>query len=441
MTIVSWSGHTFQLDGVRTVKLTGASTRQFAIPPLADVNVDGELVTRNSPFFDCVPNLNRRFSHNPWGIPDALNPASLVLYRREDGRKCPLQSGLDYRLDNPNFGGIKFLRPEQFAGDVYMDYQVHYQRVDVLAANADGEIRLFCGKESLVCARIPVLPPEWNGICRIYSHRRNQLDPEDLFPITDRRHARILNYEMVSDMEDRMPDDWFGPDQPRHPDADQIYTRQVDYCAAVKYSAEQADGLRRRLREQADFTLVYFGDSVTMGGDVEKDLRFPRRLNDWLKGQYPHVRFNCPNAALGGTNSDYGRERFAADVLKYRPDAVTIMFPLNDNGMPDDQWLTNHRYFVEELRKINAIPIFMTSNAMTRSWSKGFDHTIDRLRRFCAAENIILVDVYRLWEKMRDYGVPYEIFLANGINHPDYVATGLFFEALSRLMQSKDATV
>jgi len=435
----SWSGHTFWLVGPRTVELSGKSALRFVIPPLAEIQVKGEFVTRNSPFFDCVPNLNRRFSYNPWGIPDAMPPESLKLYRMVNGRRSALRADRDYRLDNPSFGGIKFLKPEKFAADdVFMDYQVRYQRVDCLAADDAGTVRLFCGKESLVCARIPLLPAGWNAICRIYSHRCAELGEDDLLPVSERRYGRLLNYEMKQDAEARMPDDWFGAAQPEHPDAIQLYTRQLDYRAAAAYAPAAAEALRRRLREQKQFTLVYFGDSVTMGGDVPNDLRFPRRLNGWLQKQYPQIRFNCPNSSIGGTNSTCGRERFAADVLAYHPDAVTVMFPLNDHWMADADWLTNHRYFVDGLRKINAIPIFMTSNAMTRSWSKNFDHTIDRIRTFCADEKIILIDVYRLWTLMKDYGIPYETLLANGINHPDSVATGMFFEALKRLFGGND---
>ena len=47
---------------------------------------------------------------------------------------------------------------------------------------------------------------------------------------------------------------------------------------------------------------------------------------------YPNTKFEFINAAIGGTNSNFGRERFEQDVLKYKPDAVTIMFVLNDNS-------------------------------------------------------------------------------------------------------------
>ncbi|MFA5130791.1 MAG: SGNH/GDSL hydrolase family protein, partial [Patescibacteria group bacterium] len=187
---------------------------------------------------------------------------------------------------------------------------------------------------------------------------------------------------------------------------------------------------------QQEFTMIYFGDSVTAGGDVPMERRFTIRFTNWLKQQYPAVKFNCNNAAIGGTNSDFGYERFENDVLKYRPDAVTIMFPLNDNALSDENFLRNHRRFVSELRKIGATPVFMTSNAMTRVWMGGFNHTIDRIRKFCTEENIILLDVYRLWETMKNYGIPYETLLANGINHPDQYSTSLFYEALTRLFKA-----
>jgi len=429
----SWSGHIFELIPPRTIKVSGPGSAEFSLPRLAQITVTRELVTANSPFFDCVPNLNRRASHNSWGIPNSMPPESLRLYRLDGDRELTLERDVDYRLDNPTFGGIKFIPSGTITEQTYMDYNIKNQRIDVIAVNAAGEIRLFCGKEALAEARIPLLAPEWHGICRIMLNHDDNLTGADLYPLADRNHSRLINYEKVSMLESRMPDDWFGASAEKDPDADQEFSGRLDYRPAAAYSPAMKDTLISRLAAAKDFTLVYFGDSVTMGGDVEKDRRWTKRLNDWLRVQYPNVKFSCPNSAIGGTNSSYGRERFVTDVLQYRPDAVTVMFPLNDNGMDDATCLANHRYFVSELRKINAIPIFMTSNLMTASWMHGFDHTTDRLRQFCAEEQIILIDVCRLWENLRVCGIPYEALLANGINHPNYLAAGMFFEALRRL--------
>lgn len=427
----SWSGHSFTPDANRTIMIDGPSRQSLPIPPLTEILVRDELLAPSpAPAYDAVTAFNRRASHHTWGIPASLQPETLQI-RKAD--REPLQRGTDYELASPDFGGLKFLRPEKFAGPVYLSYQLKYQRVDVIAVNADGQIKLFCGRESLALPRWPLLPPGWDGICRVHSFFSNAMSADHLYPIADRRHSRLINYELLHDMAARMPADSFTA-PPRHPDADHLYTRHLDYSRSAAYSREQALALQQRIRAQGKFTLVYFGDSVTQGGDVDKEYRFPFLLNQWLRQQYPEVEFTCINSAIGGTSSSFGRERFTRDVLDHQPDAVTVMFVLNDFRTDDQTILGNHRFFVEELRKRHAIPLFITPNYNTGVWMEGLDHGVDRIRKFCEEEKIICVDVYRLWQDLRDYGIPYETMLANGINHPDNMAAAMFSESLKLLL-------
>ena len=188
---------------------------------------------------------------------------------------------------------------------------------------------------------------------------------------------------------------------------------------------------RDKMNSKEELSIVYFGDSVTAGGDVEpSELMYTNRLSDYLVRRYPSKNFHFHNSAIGGTNSSYGRRRFEKDVLKHQPDIVAIMFELNDSGLVDKDVLDNHLHFITELRKIEAVTVFLTSNLMTKTWLGRLDNANRLIVDFCRKHKVPLVDTYSMWQALGDYSIPYEAVLANGINHPDAVSHGLFFEGL-----------
>ena len=435
---ITWSGHYLTLSGPRQITVSGTSHKTINVPPLKEFHIVGEvLAPPEKGRYEIEPDEHKRQSYHRWALPGAMDNATLrIYYRRADGTEATLQNGVDYEIVDPGFTGIKILNREVFDREpCLMDYRVRHQRVDVLAVNPAGELKMFYGHESIALPHWPLLPDGWEGIARIHSRYVQDLTDAALYPIADRRHARLINYEKDSDLAAQMPEDIIVSQGLTNPLNDLIYTRNLDYSLAVKYTAAQADKLRRRIAGQKKFTLVYFGDSVTQGGDVDKDRRWTFLIDQWLRQEYPGTEFTVINSAIGGTNSFFGRERFEKDVLRYRPDAVTIMFVLNDFCSDDDPILDNHRYFIRELDKIGALPIFITPNMNTETWMPGLDHATERIVNLAGEENRICVDVYALWKKLRDYGIPYETMLANGINHPDNIAAELFVEGLKKLMQ------
>lgn len=434
----SWTGQTIELVGNRRlmIRFPGHEHVHIHIPELAEINVVGELiVTGVCPQCDAVPNLNRRASFHPWGIPEAIVPGSLKMYYLDaDGQRRELVEGCDYVLTWPELSHIKFLNQAVFEQQkCYLDYKLKYQRVDVIAVNSDSDVKLFCGRESLTTPRWPMLPDGWDGIARVYSRFNDELDERSIYAIANYSHARLINFEPRTDQAARMPSERIVELGKEHPEAAQIFTRKLDYDRYFDFTEASTSALRGRIERQDKFKIVFFGDSITQGGDVDPDCRFTKLTADYLREVYPHTEFEFVNAAIGGTNSNFGKERFEQDVRVHKPDAVTIMFVLNDNGRPDDEIMANHLYFVEELRKINAVPIFITPNLNTASWMGRLDHAVERIQQFCIREDAIYVDVYSIWKDLGNYAIPYETLLANGINHPDSIAAGIFFEGLKRL--------
>ena len=92
-----------------------------------------------------------------------------------------------------------------------------------------------------------------------------------------------------------------------------------------------------KLAQGQDVTVVFFGGSITWGGnasDIDQG-SYRARTTQWLKQQYPQSNITSINAGIGGTGSDLGAFRCKPDVLAHKPDLVFVEFAVNDGGMED----------------------------------------------------------------------------------------------------------
>jgi lysophospholipase L1-like esterase len=77
--------------------------------------------------------------------------------------------------------------------------------------------------------------------------------------------------------------------------------------------------------------IAYLGGSIT----AQEGWR-PKTLK-WFRDQFPAVKVEEINAAIGGTGSDLGVFRLKHDVLDHDPDLLFVEFAVNDGGAPPEQ--------------------------------------------------------------------------------------------------------
>ncbi len=87
----------------------------------------------------------------------------------------------------------------------------------------------------------------------------------------------------------------------------------------------------KRLTEDRELNIVYYGGSVTEGYGVIKDVESWRALSlNWFKTTFPSATINGYNSAIGGTGTQLGAIRLETDVIERKPDLVFIEFAMND---------------------------------------------------------------------------------------------------------------
>ncbi len=97
-----------------------------------------------------------------------------------------------------------------------------------------------------------------------------------------------------------------------------------------------------RAKAGEHLNVVFFGASLTWGANATDQAltSYRAQTEEMLEARYPKARFQCYDAAIGGTPSLLGVFRLERDVLARKPDLVFLDFSAND-----DNWNGNPRGF------------------------------------------------------------------------------------------------
>ncbi len=231
-------------------------------------------------------------------------------------------------------------------------------------------------------------------------------------------------------------------------DPDLIYP--VGAPAVGPFAAEAERGSRAvarslgRLRAGEGIRLLFWGDSVTAGGDASSPAKtFPARVGAGLEGRFPGSKVEVLNAGVGGSSSPGRLARFEDEVLARKPDLVVVEF-VNDMGLPVERMKETLGEAIDRLRGagaevILATPHFTLPAFMGRASWRGPDPRpgVQAIRDLAAAKGVGLADVARAWERLEAEGVPYLTLLANGINHPDDDGHAIYAGEVLRLFPAQ----
>lgn len=81
-----------------------------------------------------------------------------------------------------------------------------------------------------------------------------------------------------------------------------------------------------KLKAGEEVAIAYFGGSITAAPGYRV------KTFQWFKETFPNAKLREIHAAIGGTGSDLGAFRCAADVIAQRPDLVFVEFSINDGS-------------------------------------------------------------------------------------------------------------
>lgn len=393
-------GGCFILNG----KIINLKPRNFKIDPTKIVNVENELLK----IVDEKPNkfkggtklrsLIPSRTYHP--IPGCLCPNSLVV-KSEDGVKI-YEEGKDYFVDY-YWGAFCRIPTGSIPKDskVSVSYKYSLQRIDLLQSDIEGNLQLKKGKEEITCP----LPPE---------------SDEGYYPVANIYlpfHTREISEELIYPIGFPYPS----------PTEDELKRNSLFVKNTLK-----------KLKNGENVTVVFWGDSVTVGGDASSpENSFPNLFIRYLKEKFPKAKISMINAGIGGSNTNQRLPKFQEEVLKHFPDLVIIEF-VNDMKFSEENLIKNYYQAIDLIKEqggevIIITPHFTMPSMMNLSSIKNAKETreaVEVLRKIANEKKVGLADVSRRWEHLAEEGIPYVTLLYNGINHPDDRGHRIFFEEL-----------
>lgn len=153
-------------------------------------------------------------------------------------------------------------------------------------------------------------------------------------------------------------------------------------------------------------TIVCLGDSVTgvyyhTGGHRA----YPEMLELALKAAHPKATVKVINAGISGNTTRDGLNRLESDVLKHKPDLVTISFGLNDMvRVPIEEYRSNLEQLIDRCREQKSQVVLCTPNAVINT----DDRPITKLVEYCEVlrtvgrdKNVPVCDQYMAGEELK----------------------------------------
>lgn len=138
------------------------------------------------------------------------------------------------------------------------------------------------------------------------------------------------------------------------------YTHAANTDLFVPQRSAKLNKFVEKLEKGESVNLVFFGDSITAGGNSSGwgntapfTPRWSEIVRDALAAKYPSAKINFTNTAVGGKETVWGISEIDNSVNKYKPDLLVLAFGMNDGGKSTEQFVANTRTMVDKVLAAN----------------------------------------------------------------------------------------
>ncbi len=138
------------------------------------------------------------------------------------------------------------------------------------------------------------------------------------------------------------------------------YRHSDPWCGPVpKKKGDLLPILQKRLEEKSPLKIVMYGDSITWGANSSGPVDAKPFIPKWADMFPQEIEriYGCHvevyNTAVGGKNSNWGRENVEERVVSYHPDLVVIGFGMNDGSqrVPVEEYRENIMAMIDAIRQ------------------------------------------------------------------------------------------
>ncbi|MDQ6422141.1 GDSL-type esterase/lipase family protein [Paenibacillus sp. LHD-117] len=180
-------------------------------------------------------------------------------------------------------------------------------------------------------------------------------------------------------------------------------------------------------------TWLFAGDSITHGALHTKGYKsfaelFGERIRGELSAVYPTRASDMVlNTGISSMTTRDLMSSFNRWVTAMNPDVVFIAFGMNDSSnrmVPLEEFKTNLRSAVTQVRSMGAVPVLQTINTIRDDAASRIAHLpvyVEAIRKIAEENDVLLVDHYRYWTEAAADETHLKSTWLNDSIHPGYI--------------------
>ena len=293
---------------------------------------------------------------------------------------------------------------------VYVSYSYYPIRLDSIVLAPDGKIFQKIGDADFAVPKPPILNDGEQRVGNIYFYaQQTRLTEEMIYPALEDGFPRE---GLLETAEQLLPRTW----------------KKLCGGEKVKYLA--------------------WGDSVTVASYMPQEQRWPDQFAGFLRKHFPGSEIEYCNLGWGGhTSNNFMTEpsgskyNYEEQILKSNADFITLEF-VNDAYLEDQNSFDKcYNRILDDLKKHNIELLLIAPHYIRPDWmnapsQKNIDtdprNYVHFLRGFAKKNHLALADVSKRFGHLWREGIPYNIYMANNINHPDERGFKIFTDELTQ---------
>lgn len=200
--------------------------------------------------------------------------------------------------------------------------------------------------------------------------------------------------------------------------------------------------IARRLASAKKTRIVCFGDSITgsyyhTGGQRA----WCEMLGLALQKSIPQANIEMINAGISGHTTVNALARIEQDVLSKHPHLVAVMFGMNDvTRVPLEVFRGNMEAIVQRCQAIGASVLLCTPNSVIQNDPRPNGKLAEysqAIRQIAEQRQVLLVDVFQIWQQLRDRDPEAWKLLMSDAIHPNMNGHKRFAQSIAEAMTGK----
>lgn len=216
------------------------------------------------------------------------------------------------------------------------------------------------------------------------------------------------------------------------------YVLEID-----NYASEDRDRFKVIIESETPVNWVFTGNSITQGAKHTHGMRsFPEIFAERVRWEMQRTSDYVINTGISGSTTLDILNDFDKRVTQFNPKVVVLMCGTNDaaedRNISVDQYEANLIKLIQDIRKIEAIPVLVSPSIIILEKSperSKLNQYVAKMKKITHHENVIFVDNWSIWSfdlQIKYNGKVNEILLndplhPNGFGHKE-IAIALFKE-------------